>query len=271
MTSEAPEELLFASLAAENAATFYADLVGYLSKALGIPTRLTDEPAWQVREDQLIRGQGHLGVVCGLQYVRSRQAGDEPGIDLLAAPVMRGRRYGLRPVYFSDIVVRRGHPARTLDDLSGARFAFNERTSHSGYGVVRHELARRGYTRGFFGSVVESGAHQSSLSLIAAGAVDASAIDSTVLETEFLHTPDLAQQVRVVTTLGPSPIPPLVVSRALSSAVRNDLRSVLLEMHHDPRGSHVLSRGRVRQYVEVRDSDYDPIRMMATAGAAIAL
>jgi hypothetical protein len=53
--------------------------------------------------------------------------------------------------------------------------------------------------------------------------------------------------------------------------MRNDLRTVLLEMHRDPRGSRVLSRGRVHQYVEVRDSDYDPIRMMATAGAAIAL
>jgi ABC-type phosphate/phosphonate transport system substrate-binding protein len=83
---------------------------------------------------------------------------------------------------------------------STSRFAFNERTSHSGYGVVRHALARRGYSRGFFGSVAESGAHQRSLSLIADGAADASAIDSTVLETEFLHRPDLAQQVRVVTT-----------------------------------------------------------------------
>jgi hypothetical protein len=42
-------------------------------------------------------------------------------------------------------------------------------------------------------------------------------------------------------------------------------------MHRDPRGSQVLRRGRVHQYVQVQDSHYDPIRMMATIGAAVTL
>jgi hypothetical protein len=101
--------------------------------------------------------------------------------------------------------------------------------------------------------------------------VDASVIDSTVLETEFLRTPELRRQLRVVTTLGPSPIPPLVVSRAVPSALRNDLRIALLDMHRDPRASHVLASGRVHRYVQVQDADYDPIRIMADIGANIAL
>jgi phosphonate transport system substrate-binding protein len=271
MTSKTAEPLLFGSLAADNASAFYANLAAYLSRALDRPVHLDEEPAWEVREQRLIRGQAHVGLVCGLQYVRSRDRGDEPGLELLAAPVMRGRRYGLQPVYFSDVIVSAGYSARTFEDLSGARFAFNERTSHSGYGVVRHALAARGYTTGFFHSIVESGAHQRSLSLITSGEVDASAIDSTVLETEFLRTPALETQVRVVSTLGPSPIPPLVVSRVLSPGLRNDLRRIVLQMHRDPEGSQVLSRGRVHRYVQVDDSDYDPIRMMAASGAAIKL
>jgi phosphonate transport system substrate-binding protein len=169
------------------------------------------------------------------------------------------------------VVVRRTHAARSFEDLSGARFAFNERTSHSGYGVVRHALSVRGYTSGFFGAIVESGAHQRSLELIAAGAVDASAIDSTVLETEFLRAPVLRRELRVVATLGPSPIPPLVVSRGVPTGVREDLRNALLEMHRDPRGWEVLSSGGVHQYVEVRDLDYDPIRTMARSSAGVTL
>jgi ABC-type phosphate/phosphonate transport system substrate-binding protein len=110
MTSEAAEELLFASLAADNAAAFYADLVAHLSRALGRQIRLVNEPAWHIREQQLHRGEAHLGVVCGLQYVLARHRDDEPGIDLLAAPVMRGSRYRRKPVYFSDVVVQAGHP-----------------------------------------------------------------------------------------------------------------------------------------------------------------
>jgi phosphonate transport system substrate-binding protein len=107
--------------------------------------------------------------------------------------------------------------------------------------------------------------------LVAAGAVDAAAIDSTVLETEFIRTPDLRRRVRVVTALGPSPIPPLVLSRVVPYHLRNDLRNALLDMHRDRRGLQVLSAGRVHHYVEVRDSDYDPIREMATTGATITL
>ncbi len=69
---------------------------------------------------------------------------------------MRERRYRLEPVYFSAVVVHAGHSARTFEDLFGARFAFNERISHSGYGEVRHALAMRGYTSGFFRSIVAS-------------------------------------------------------------------------------------------------------------------
>jgi phosphonate transport system substrate-binding protein len=271
MTTGTSEARLFASLAANNATAFYADLVAYLARALDRPMRLDDEPAWQIREQRLIRGQAQLGLVCGLQYVRSRERGDEPGMELLAAPVMLGGRYGLEPVYFSDVVVRVGHAARTFDDLSGTCFAFNERTSHSGYGVVRHALAERGYTTGFFRSMVESGAHQRSLSLITSGEVDGSAIDSTVLETELRRTPSLHREVKVVATLGPSPIPPLVVSRALPSALRDDLRHAVLQIHRDRRGSQVLWTGRVHRYVQVQDLDYDPIRMMAASGAAVSL
>jgi phosphonate transport system substrate-binding protein len=271
MTSEASQELLFASLAAGDAAGFYADLVAYLSLVLRRPMRLSDEPAWQLREQCLIRGAAHVGVMCGLQYVCDLQSGDGPGLELLAAPVMRERRYRLEPVYFSDVVVAAEHPARKFENLAGCRFAFNERTSHSGYGVVRYALAVRGFTSGFFSSVVESNTHQRSLALVGAGAVDAAAIDSTVLETEFLRRPDLRRCLRVVTALGPSPIPPLVVSRALPHQLRNELRNALLDMHRDRRGLQVLSTGRVHHYVEVRDSDYDPIRMMATAGAGITL
>jgi hypothetical protein len=86
-------EVLFASLAADNAAPFYRGLVQYLSAALGTPVRLLDEAPWHERERWLYRGQAQLGVVCGLQYV-----GAEHALGLLGAPVMRGLRYGKRPI-----------------------------------------------------------------------------------------------------------------------------------------------------------------------------
>jgi ABC-type phosphate/phosphonate transport system substrate-binding protein len=94
---------------------------------------------------------------------RRRSAAYEP----IAAPVLQGERCGGRPVYFSDVIVRSDSDISSFDDLRGRSFAYNERPSHSGYGVVRFALVEMGETHGFFGSVVESGAYQESIRMVA--------------------------------------------------------------------------------------------------------
>jgi phosphonate transport system substrate-binding protein len=264
-------ELLFASLMADNAAEFCGALVDYLARRLGVAVRELDAVDWQERERMLYRGEAQLGVVCGLQYVYAVDRGERPGIDLLAAPVMRGERYRGRPIYFSDVVVRRDSPARCLADLRGASWAYNEPTSQSGYNLPRYVLASRGETAGFFGRVVASGAHQRSLELILDGAVDAAAIDSTVLERELELHPELAERLRVIEILGPSAIPPLVVSRAVPRSRRADLLRLVLEMHDDPAGSEVLAEADIVRFVRVSRANYDQIRQMARVAASARL
>jgi phosphonate transport system substrate-binding protein len=206
---------------------------------LGVPTKVVDDVPWQAREQMLYRGEAQVGVVCGLQYIHA------PGIELLAAPVMRGPRYQNQPVYFSDVVVRDDSQARCLADLRGCTWAVNEPTSHSGFNITRYALAERGETSSFFGRIVESGSHENSIRLVLDGAVDASAVDSTVLET-------LRPNLRVIETLGPSPIPPVVVSRSLPAATREQLRGALL----------ATTLGPIARFVPVSDADYDAIRYM---------
>jgi phosphonate transport system substrate-binding protein len=258
--------VLFASLAADNAAPFYRALVHYLSSALGTPVRLLDQPPWQDREHVLHNGQALLGVVCGLQYVRAERT-----LELLGAPVMSGRRYGGRPIYFSDVVVRSDLPANSFDELKGACFAVNEPTSQSGYGIVRYALAKQGSDGSFFRGVIESGSHERSLELILNGQADAAAIDSTVLETELRRRPRLVHKLRVVATLGPSPIPPLVASRMATATLRAAVLDALLRMPTDPFGVKVLLKARVAGFVPVADSDYEPIREMARLGERVRL
>jgi phosphonate transport system substrate-binding protein len=269
--SSAPDELVFASLAADNATPFYRSLVGYLSRCLPLPVHLLEDVPWPERERRLIRGMAHIGLVCGLQYTYGQQRRDEPGVELLAAPVMRGMRYQSRPIYFSDVVVRRDHPAESFDALRGARWAYNEPTSHSGYNITRFTLATRGDHAGFFGHAVETGAHQKSLEWVLDGTVDASAIDRTVLEQELRNRPGVASAIRVLTTFEASPIPPLVASRTLPETLRTHLRSVLLGMHGDPVAKEVLTAGAIRRFVRVTDADYDTIRAMARTANHVTL
>ncbi len=179
--------------------------------------------------------------------------------------MLQGDRYAGRPVYFSDVIVRADNDARSFADLRGSLFAINEPSSHSGYGVVRYRLVTMGETGGFFGRVVESGAHFRSIAMVASGAVDAAAIDSQVLALELREHPELAGQLRVIDALGPSTIQPVVAARHVSAAVRDQVRDAFVRMGDDPSARTFLDRGLIARFVAAGDATYDDIRCMVHA------
>ncbi len=93
--------------------------------------------------------------------------------------------------------------------------------------------------------------------------IAASAIDSTVLELEWRARPKLQAELRVIASLGPSPIPPWVVSRSVPPDLRQAIRGVFWRMHETAEGRAILERGLIEKMVRVEDRDYDPIREMA--------
>jgi phosphonate transport system substrate-binding protein len=101
--------------------------------------------------------------------------------------------------------------------------------------------------------------------------LQATAIDSTVLETEFKRRPALREQVRIVDVMGPSPVPPWVVQTHLPAELRQDLRRLLLDMHQHPAGQAALALGDLARFAAVTDSDYDAIRDMEQVAAHINL
>ncbi|HXE72290.1 MAG TPA: PhnD/SsuA/transferrin family substrate-binding protein [Candidatus Nitrosotenuis sp.] len=261
-----PEPLKMVSVMAPGADPFYRSVARHLAGALGRPVEFVAAPPWPERERMLYQGQADLGFVCGLGYVLQDRL-----FELLAAPVMEGSRYGGRPVYFSEVVVRRDSPFRSFPELRGTVWAYNEPYSHSGYNVLRHHLARLGETEGFFARAVESGSHQRSLEMVLEGSVDSACIDTTVLEWWGARHPGWRQELRSLEVLGPSPMPPAVASRQLEAGLVQALRRALLEMGRSGPARADLLRAGVRAFVPVADSDYDPIRFMARRAARVRL
>jgi len=247
---------------ADNTESLCEAIAEYISIRLGIQIEYVTGISWQERERLFDEGTIQILWICGLPYVHKADT-SESNIQLLAAPVPAGSRYGGRPIYFSDIVVRKESPFKTFEDLRGAAWAYNEPNSHSGYNIVRARLSELGETGNFFGSVVESAAHQVSLQMVLSSQVDAAAIDSTVLEWTVSKSPALCEKIRVIEVLGPGPIPPWVTAKGLPAGARRQLRRVLLGMGEDPSGRLILERGLIRRFVASRDTDYDPIRRMA--------
>jgi phosphonate transport system substrate-binding protein len=209
-----------------------------------------------------------VGFICGLPYVVFTR--DDPDLMVpIAAPVLQGKRYDDRPIYYSDVIVRRDSSFESFEALRGGRWSFNEPLSQSGYGIVRQRLIEIGETKGFFGEVVEAGFHQRSIRLVQTGEIDASAIDSQVLEVAMRDHPQLAEKIKIIDALGPSTIQPVVASGALPASLRADLTTVLEQLGKDSKARPALDHAMVRRFEAVSEASYDDIRAMVHAAEEI--
>jgi phosphonate transport system substrate-binding protein len=258
-------KLTVTSIQSPNADDTCRQIAHYLGRRLGLAAEFVGDIPWQERERRLDAGEIQLGWICGLPYIWKADR-RPPTVELAAAPVMQHARYGQRPVYFSDVIVRAASRYERFADLRGTVWAYNEPHSHSGYNVVRYHLASLGEMSGFFGRVIEAGSHLAGLAMVLDGRIDAMAIDSTVLELELAARPELSDELRVIDTLGPSPMPPWVVSSGVAGELKEAIRRAFWQMHKTAEGRASLAAGQIMKLVPVTDSDYDSIRHMEQAG-----
>jgi phosphonate transport system substrate-binding protein len=235
----------------------YDAIATYVGRALALP--VTSGVGQYLTEFHA--GQADLGFVCGLQYVRLSAEADNP-VEVLVAPVLQSERYQQRPIYYSDVIVRRGSPYASFRDLRGCTWAYNEEASHSGYNLVQYSLLERKESADYFGKTIKSGSHLQSLRLVLAGQADATAIDSHVLDIVLQRDVQLASQVSIIDRFGPSSIPPVVAARRLPAQLRRDIQDVLISMHKDAHMAETLQLGGIARFVAVQDEQYDDIRTM---------
>jgi phosphate/phosphite/phosphonate ABC transporter binding protein len=253
--------LRFATFLAPNMLPVYRFLADRVGRRLHCRVELVVGRSF----DDFERGEADLGVVCGLPYVWLA-ARRPPPVEPLAAPVLAGDRYAGRPVYYSDVIVRHDSPITRLEELAGRSWAYNEPASHSGHTVTLYSLIRMGAQPGFLGPVVQAGFHQRAIRLVAAGGVDAAAIDSQVLAIERRDHPRLADGLRVIGAFGPSTIQPVVAASRLPTGLKDQVREVLVD---DPAARPVLDYGLIDRFTPVGDAAYDDIRaMLATIETA---
>jgi phosphonate transport system substrate-binding protein len=205
------------------AATYLAPcnrpLYEFVAQACGA-RELVDGADWR----ELDRGGIDLAFVCSPPMIWLGVA-----VEAIAAPVLTDSRFGGKPLYSSEVVVHRDSRFQSLEDLRGARWAINEPSSWSGYWVT---LQRVG-AWDFFGEVVEAGFHEAALRMVAEGKIDGAAIDCHVLDVFRGLAPTLAEKLKVVESLGPSPSQPVVVRAGLDAGLKARIRERLLELR-DP-------------------------------------
>jgi len=198
-----------------------------------------------------------LGCVFMCGYPWAMRA-DRP--HLLAAPVPSPPRYGGRPVYYTDFVVRADGPHRTLEDTFGGTIAYSIEHSHSGYNAARFHLLdyRRPDRPALYAKVL--GPLQRQLPVIDAvldGRADVGPVDGYGLDLLRRHGAERAQRVRVVATTLPAPSAPLVASPMLDAASRARLTEALLAAHTAPELAATLDELLIARFVEADPAAFD--------------
>jgi phosphonate transport system substrate-binding protein len=262
MSSQTP--LRFVTFLAPNILPVYQFITHYIGDRLGLTTELLVGD----RHDAFVTLQPDIAFICGLPYVLMSDQAQPMPIELLAAPVLEGNRFAGKPIYYSDVIVKHDAPFSSFADLRGRSWAYNEKVSQSGYGITRHHLLTMGETKQYFSEVIKAGWHQRAIQMVAAGEVDAAAIDCQVLAVEMRNQPQLSQQIKIVDALGPSTIQPVVARADLPTALKQEIKEILFEIGNNPAARPILSQGCFDRFVNIHDSDYDDIRAMVRAAEA---
>ncbi len=256
----------------------YNQLAQYLSAKLGRKVQVVSDVSYTDADQLLDRGIIQVGFVCGMPYTHKSAEGK---YILLAIPVMStttGRfadvtsGYEKTPgKYYSYTIVRKSSPFRKWADLKGKTYTFNDVTSNSGYNMPRYKLVKMGVSswEDFFSKVVVSGSHEESIRLVSRGVVDASSVDSMVLDYDRSIGDVDALNVRVIEQLFPggAGAPPVVISARADPSLRQPLQSALVNMHKDPEGKKILAKALLLRFDPANDANYDDIRYMKAAAA----
>lgn len=244
------------SYLAPNWLEFYRAVVSYLGRVLQYETYLVASDRDPLLDPQFQEDQIDLAFICGLPFIRYSHTVPQQ-FRAIVAPVMQADRYQDRPIYFSDVIVQAESQFHTFLDLAGSTVCYNDPGSNSGYYLLRYRLVQEQCSTRFFGDAVQSGSHQRSMRWVIEGKADCAAIDSTVLEQEFRLFPELANQLRIVESSDPCPMPPIVVAEHLGDDLIQQIQSALLQPDVELKAAMIKIN--VNRYAVVNNENYQAI------------
>ena len=207
---------------------FYRTVAAAVSAATGLDVQLRFEERISGPlagdDNPFISGDADVGFVCAPTYRWFRE-----GLDLLPLPVPCDSRARGRAVYFADIAVHADSDVMSFADLRGRCWAYNDQNSLSGwFSMVEHIAPEQPHD--FFGDLRQAGSHLDSLQLLLRRDVDAAGIDSNALL--FYLNQEGNSGLRIIDSLGPFPIQPVVIRSSISADIKQAVHTALLNAHN---------------------------------------
>jgi phosphonate transport system substrate-binding protein len=162
--------------------------------------------------------------------------------------------------YHSVIITKKGSGLKTIEDLKGKTYAFNDPNSTSGYLVpMTYFLNELGIVpENHFSNVSFSGSHEASVMTVKAGRVDAASTNDVNLVRKMEEGMITEDDFNIVWESDLIPESPIAVRGDLPYELVMRIQRAIISFK-DPEALKNLQSG---GFVAAKDSDYDPIRAM---------
>jgi phosphonate transport system substrate-binding protein len=244
-----------AMISAKETAVHYHQLLDYIAGNLGKEIQLVQRKTYREINELIGRGQIDLAFICSGPYAIGKE---RYRFEAMAMPQMRGSH-----LYHSYLIVNKGSPFQTLEDLQGKTFAFTDPESNTGKLVPTYWLKRKGETpEAFFKKTIYTYSHDNSIMAVALSLVDGAAVHSQIWEYYRRKNPQYTSKTRIIKKSRPFGNPPVVASSHLPSRTKKRIRELLYNMHLNPEGKRILDELMIDRFIAPREDSYHPILEM---------
>ena len=239
-----------------------APLVKYLEKTLGMKVEFTPVTDYAASVEALANKQIDLAWYGGFTFVQANIRSGGKAVPL----VQREEDEKFRSVFITS------DPAiKTLADLKGKNVSFGSASSTSGHLMPRSFLMQAGIDPDKdFKRVAFSGAHDATIAAVAAGKVEAGALNISVWEKFVADKKVDTSKVRVFYTTPPYFDYNWTVHADMPAATREKLTKAFLTLNSNtPEGKEILELQRATRFVATKAENYKGIEQAARAAGLL--
>lgn len=231
----------------------FAQLTDYINEKLKVSYTPVFEPNYSKATMMLAYKEVDIAFLCSGPYVIGKE---RYGIEAIVA---------IKPAhdisYRSYIVVPYGSSAKSIKDLKGKRFAFVDLQSYTGRLVPIYMIKKMGENPAtFFSDVIYAKSHENALRAVAEREADGAGVLSLFVENELMENPEIRKRIKIIEKSEKTGFPVFATVKYTTSAEKEKLKNLLLNMHKDPKGKSILNKLEIESFYEPKDNEYDLIR-----------
>jgi phosphonate transport system substrate-binding protein len=237
-------------------------LVKYLEKKLGMKVEFTPVSDYAAAVEALVNKQVDMAWYGGFTFVQANVRSGGKVIPL----VQREEDEKFKSVFIS------GDPSiKTLADLKGKTVSFGSQSSTSGHLMPRSVLLQANIDPDKdFKRVAYSGAHDATIAAVAAGKVDAGALNISVWEKFVADKKVDTSKVKVIFTTPAYFDYNWTVNADMPVAQREKLTKAFLDLNKNtPEGKEILELQRATKFVPTKADNYKGIEAAARSAGLI--